>query len=165
MAGNGEAGFLDGRGDATRFNQPYNVKADAMGRLFVPDQNNHAIRRVDPDGAVMTLAGNGEPGTADGTGATARFDNPTGLAIAGDGTVYVADRNNHLLRAVTPAGQVSTIAGDGTGGFRDGPGPQAQFKPPARSPCLTAHQASPVWRYAFGRRASTRTPASRVSAR
>lgn len=125
LAGNGTAGFTNSKGEAARFNQPYNVKADANGQLFVPDQNNHAIRRVDPDGTVTTLAGNGQNGLADGRGPDVRFDNPTGLAIALDGTVYVADRNNHRIRAINTAGQVSTIAGDGTGEFRDGPGSTA----------------------------------------
>lgn len=130
LAGNGTAGNADGKGEAARFNQPYNVKADAKGRLFVPDQNNHAIRRVDPDGTVTTLAGNGQSGFADGRGSDARFDNPTGLAVMEDGTLYVADRNNHRIRVVDPAGEVRTVAGDGTGEFRDGPGPQARFNRP-----------------------------------
>src|SRR5439155_6822590 len=52
LAGNGKAGFTNGKGDQAQFNQPYNVKIGANGRLYVPDQNNHAIRRVDPDGTV-----------------------------------------------------------------------------------------------------------------
>lgn len=130
LAGSGRAGLTDGKGEAAQFNQPYNVKADATGRLFVPDQNNHAIRRVDPDGTVTTFAGNGQNGFADGTGPGARFDNPTGLVVAADGTVYVADRNNHRIRVINAAGQVSSIAGDGIGEFRDGPGPQARFNRP-----------------------------------
>lgn len=130
LAGNGTAGFTNGQGTAAQFNQPYNVKADAGGRLYVPDQNNHAIRRVDPEGTVTTVAGNGQSGFADGIGPDARFDNPTGLVVARDGTVYVADRNNHRIRAIDPAGQVSTVAGDGTGAFRDGPGLQARLNRP-----------------------------------
>jgi sugar lactone lactonase YvrE len=130
LAGDGTAGLADGAGRTARFHQPYNVKADARGRLFVPDQNNHAIRRVDPDGTVTTLAGNGQPGVADGLGPSARFDNPTGLTVAPDGTVYVADRNNHRIRAIDAAGQVRTLAGDGTAAFRDGPAQQAQFNRP-----------------------------------
>ncbi len=130
LAGNGTAGFSNGAGDKAQFNQPYNVKADANGRLYVPDQNNHAIRRVDPDGTVSTVAGNGQSGFADGKPSDARFNNPTGLGVAADGTIYVADRNNHRIRAISPAGEITTIAGDGTAGQQDGPGQVAKFNRP-----------------------------------
>jgi DNA-binding beta-propeller fold protein YncE len=130
LAGNGAAGFANGVGDKAQFNQPYNVKADANGRLYVPDQNNHAIRRVDPDGTVSTLAGNGQSGFADGKPSEARFNNPTGLAVGPDGTVYVSDRNNQRIRAITPAGETTTVAGDGTAGQQDGPGQVAKFNRP-----------------------------------
>jgi DNA-binding beta-propeller fold protein YncE len=130
LAGNGTAGFANGVGDQARFNQPYSVKADTNGRLYVPDQNNHAIRRVDPDGTVSTLAGNGHSGFADGKPSEARFNNPTGLAVGPDGTVYVSDRNNQRIRAITPAGETTTVAGDGTPGQQDGPGPVAKFNRP-----------------------------------
>jgi DNA-binding beta-propeller fold protein YncE len=130
LAGNGKAGFADGIGDKAQFNQPYNVKVDAKGRLYVPDQNNHAIRRVDSKGTVSTIAGNGQSGFADGKTSEARFNNPTGLAKAANGTIYVADRNNHRIRAISPSGEVTTIAGDGTEGYQDGPGQTAKFNRP-----------------------------------
>src|SRR4051812_18368728 len=130
LAGNGTAGFANGVGDKSQFNQPYNVKADANGRLYVPDQNNHVIRRVDPDGTVSTLAGNGQSGFADGKPSDARFNNPTGLAVGPDGTVYVSDRNNHRIRAIAPAGETTTVAGDGSAGQQDGPGQVAKFNRP-----------------------------------
>jgi sugar lactone lactonase YvrE len=130
LAGSGTAGFANGVGDKAQFNQPYNVKADANGRLYVPDQNNHAIRRVDPDGTVSTVAGNGQSGFADAKPSEARFNNPTGLAVAADGAIYVSDRNNHRIRKISPAGEVTTIAGDGTVGQQDGPGQTAKFNRP-----------------------------------
>jgi DNA-binding beta-propeller fold protein YncE len=130
LAGNGTSGFANGVADKAQFNQPYNVKVDANGRLYVPDQNNHAIRRIDPDGTVSTLAGNGQSGFADGKPFDARFNNPTGLGIAADGTVYVADRNNHRIRAISPAGEVTTIAGDGAAAQQDGPAQAARFNRP-----------------------------------
>ncbi|HMC63759.1 MAG TPA: hypothetical protein VKI65_02360, partial [Gemmataceae bacterium] len=130
VAGNGKAGFANGKGDQAQFNQPYNVKIGAGGRLYVPDQNNHAVRRIDPDGTVSTVAGNGQSGFANGRGADARFNNPTGLIVGADGVVYVADRNNHRIRAVNSTGEVTTIAGDGTEGFQDGAGPAAKFNRP-----------------------------------
>src|SRR5439155_8824164 len=130
LAGNGKAGTANGKGDQAQFNQPYNVKIDAGGRLYVPDQNNHSVRRIDPDGTVSTVAGNGQSGFANGRGADARFNNPTGLIVGADGVVYVADRNNHRIRAVNSTGEVTTIAGDGTEGFQDGAGPAAKFNRP-----------------------------------
>jgi DNA-binding beta-propeller fold protein YncE len=130
LAGNGTAGFANGLGDKAQFNQPYNVKSDANGRLYVPDQNNHAIRRVDPDGTVSTVAGNGQSGFADGKLSEARFNNPTGLIVAADGTIYVADRNNHRIRAISPAGETTTVAGVGAAGQQDGPAQTAKFNRP-----------------------------------
>src|SRR5262245_12944281 len=130
LAGNGTAGFANGAGDKAQFKQPYNVKADANGRLYVPDQNNHAIRRVDPDGTVSTIAGNGESGFADDKPSEARFNNPTGLIVAANGTLYVADRNNNRIRSVSPAGEITTVAGDGTAGQQDGPAQTAKFNRP-----------------------------------
>lgn len=106
------------------------MKVDAGGRLYIPDQLNHAIRRVDLDGSVTTIGGNGQSGYTDGGSSDARFNNPTGLAVASDGTVYVADRNNHRIRAIRPSGQVATIAGDGTADYRDGPAGTASFNRP-----------------------------------
>src|SRR5215204_184809 len=90
---NGTAGNADGIGPTARFNQPYNVKIDSAGVLWVPDQSNHSIRKVTAAGDVTTIAGSGKEGYADGRGASAQFNNPTGLTPAADGSVIVADRN------------------------------------------------------------------------
>lgn len=130
LAGNGKPGFADGKGVQAQFHQPYNVKRGRDGHLYVPDQNNHAVRRVSVDGAVSTVAGDGKAGFADGQGREARFNNPTGITIAPDGTLFVADRNNHRVRRIDPAGSVSTLAGDGSAGFADGALAQAKFNRP-----------------------------------
>ena len=113
LAGNGSAGNADGNGASARFNQPYNVKVDSAGNLWVPDQLNHSIRKLTPDGNVTTIAGSGKEGYADGAGRSAQFNNPTGLTPTLDGAVIVADRNNHRVRRIAPDGTVSTLAGDG----------------------------------------------------
>jgi len=134
----GESGNADGVGSAARFDRPAGVAADATGTLYVADSGTHTIRKVSPGGAVTTLAGRaGETGSADATGREARFRTPMDVAVDGAGNVYVADAYNHAIRKITPAGQVSTLAGkaemkDGApvGGFADGPGPTARFRTP-----------------------------------
>ena len=74
------------------------------------------------------LAGNGSSGSADGTGADARFYYPEGVAVDGDGNVYVADTSNHTIRKITPAGVVTTLAGTAeSSGSADGTGADARF--------------------------------------
>jgi len=81
-------------------------------------------------GVVTTLAGSGVSGFADGTGNTAEFNSPTGVAVNSEGTVYVVDFYNHRIREITPAGVVTTLAGSGVRGFADGTGDTAKFNSP-----------------------------------
>src|SRR5215213_1925471 len=76
--------------------------------------------------SVTTWAGSGTAGTQNGTGTAAQLNRPHGLAVAGDGTLYVSDRGNHQVRVIGPDGSVRTLAGS-TQGFTDAPGPKAQF--------------------------------------
>ena len=111
----GTAGFpgsADGTGAAARFGFPAGVAVDGSGNVYVADTGNSTVRKVTPAGVVSTLAGTaGSYGSADGTGAAARFNLPIGVAVDGSGNVYVADTYNDTLRKVTPAGVVSTLAG------------------------------------------------------
>jgi sugar lactone lactonase YvrE len=109
VAGGG-AGLADGPAATARFNGPIGVAVDVDGRLFVADTYNDRIRVITPDGIVRTLAG-GERGFADGAGADARFDTPSGIAVAPDGTVLVADTGNGLIRLIDATGGVTTPAG------------------------------------------------------
>jgi hypothetical protein len=107
-----EAASIDGIGTAARFNSPLGIAVDNAGNVFVGDWADHTIRKIAPTGAVTTLAGAaGKIGSADGTGANARFHGPDGVAVDELGNVYVADSGNHTIRKITPAGVVTTVVG------------------------------------------------------
>ena len=129
FAGSGATGSVDGPGAAASFNWPYGLALDGAGNLYVADALSQKIRKVTPGGMVSTLAGSGARGGADGTAASASFDNPMGVAVDSSGTVYVLDRSNKV-RKVTPAGVVTSIAGSGVDGDDDGTGTAASFSNP-----------------------------------
>jgi len=110
---------------------PRPLAVDSQGNAYT-SVGEFTIRKVTPDGAVTTLAGaTGESGSAEGTGADARFGSLFGLASDGAGNVYVADHGNHAIRKVTPAGVVTTLAGAaGDAGSADGTGPDSRFDGP-----------------------------------
>lgn len=134
VAGTGTAGFADGPAALSAFNTPSGIAVDAEGNLYISDRNNTRVRKITAaTGVVSTLAGNGTVGQADGTGPAAEFNAPSGLTIDGEGNLYLTDTDNHLIRKITPAGVVTTLAGSGQigaggeGGFADGTGNSAQF--------------------------------------
>ncbi|WP_374586244.1 NHL repeat-containing protein [Pseudoduganella sp.] len=129
LAGGAE-GFRNGAGVAASFNTPSGIAVDAQGNVYVADTGNHAIRKIAPDGSVITLAGSGVAGFADGQGAEARFNGPVGVAVDRDGMVYVADTYNDRIRRIAPDGTVTTLAGTGRPGFVDGTWDVAQFDTP-----------------------------------
>jgi RHS repeat-associated protein len=121
LAGDGTAGFADGPGATARFNNPQGIAVDAAGIVYVADSANNRLRRIAIDGTVTTLAGDGTAGFQDGTGGAARFNAPQGVAVDNQGNVYIADTGNSAVRVVNAAGEVRTLAGDGTVGSNDSP--------------------------------------------
>lgn len=112
LAGNGIAGFADGKGIIPSFNfgARCGMDIDADGNVYVADAINHRVRKVAPDGTVSTLAGNSNGGYAEGQGGTARFSMPLDLVTDKDGNVFVADPADWTIRKVTPDGTTSLVA-------------------------------------------------------
>ncbi|MEM6804591.1 MAG: PKD domain-containing protein, partial [Bacteroidota bacterium] len=128
LAGTGDIGADNGPGATARFYSPWGLACDSAGNVYVADTKNQLIRKIDTNGMVSTIAGTGSFGVADGPAAAARFADPTGIAIAADGTIYVCDHVAHTIRRITTNGNVSTIAGKAfIDGYADGPGLQARF--------------------------------------
>jgi sugar lactone lactonase YvrE len=130
----GIAGSADGTGSAARFDKPTGVAVDSEGNVYVADCYNCTIRKITSSGVVTTLAGlAGNPGSADGTGSAAQFNNPEGIAVDSANNVYVADMGNSTIRKITSGGVATTLAGLAGGrgdGFVDGTGSAARFYDP-----------------------------------
>ena len=119
------AGILDSIGkrddvamNAT-FNNPHGVEVDKFGNVYIADRYNHLIRKLDTNGIITTIAGTGLKGSADGQGILASFNEPWGITVGDDGTIYVADTRNNKVRKISSTGLVSTLAGTGAYGVKD----------------------------------------------
>ena len=142
----GEPGAVNGVGSSARFHFPADIAVSPGGVLFVADSGNHCIRAIAANGAVTTLAGDlgnaddvnlsygaitSVPAQLDGKGAGARFNNPSGIAYAPAGHLYVSDTGNQIIRRINLDGTVTTVAGKaGSWGFTDGTGANARFSAP-----------------------------------
>lgn len=130
FAGNGIRGWADGPGAAASFDTPGGIYAESSGMILVADTYNHRIRRISPDGTVITIAGTGAQGSTDGPAMNASFKYPAGITVDRHGTIYVADTRNEKIRKISVDGMVSTLAGSGIPGTADGVGTAAQFNRP-----------------------------------
>ena len=130
IAGDGEYGYGTGVGTNAQFNYPFGVAIDSSGNIYVADSGNHLIRMIDSSMNVTTIAGDGTYGYGTGVGTNARFAYPNGVAIDLSGNIYVPDIENNRIRKIDSSMNVTTIAGDGTGGYGTGVGTNTQFAYP-----------------------------------
>jgi ribosomal protein S11 len=128
--GTGVAGFKNGTAKDAQFNFPQSIARDAAGAFLVTDLLNNRIRKVAADGTVTTFAGTGAPGLVNGPAATAQFSAPTALAFDRKGNLFVADYHNNAVRKIDTSGNVTTYAGTGTSGWKDGKATEALFAQP-----------------------------------
>ena len=136
----GVAGYADGNGTTQAlFNFPYAVAVDGAGNVYVADHGNSVVRKITPSGMVSTVAGMpGVAGYRDGAAGEALFNGPFGVTVDASDNIYVADcgddsknLGNDLIRKISPAGAVTTLAGGpGTNGTANGVGSAAQFQSP-----------------------------------
>ena len=128
----GTAGSDDGTGSAAQFGFPQRLTVDSAGNVFVADTANSTIRKITPGGVVTTLAGNPNmTGSTDGAASTALFNLPTDVAVDASGNLFVADRENQMIRKISSGGMVTTLAGAANAmGYVDGPGASARFREP-----------------------------------
>ena len=134
IAGTGAYGYLDGPALQAQFRSPYRIALDqSTGNIYIVDTYNYMIRLINPtSGNVSTIAGNGLNGYLDGLALQAEFSFAYGIAFdSSNGNIMVADSGNSVIRLINmTSGNVSTIAGNGNGGYLDGPALQAEFYSP-----------------------------------
>lgn len=106
LAGTGERGFVDGPAATAKFGHPVALDVGKDGAVYVTEASNNSVRKLTPDGQVVTLAGNGTTGDVDGDGATARFSDPEGIYVDDSGVVYVSDSDNCRIKKLTVSSQL-----------------------------------------------------------
>ncbi|MFB7665828.1 hypothetical protein ACFC1R_18055 [Kitasatospora sp. NPDC056138] len=130
LAGSGVRGFGGDGGPAVDalLNHPSGIVFDDRGNLLIADTHNHRIRAVSPDGRMSTLAGTGVRGFGGdgGPAVDALLNHPSGMLLDDRGNLLIADTQNHRIRAVSPDGRMSTLAGTGVRGFGGDGGPAAE---------------------------------------
>jgi sugar lactone lactonase YvrE len=117
IAGNGMDGFKGDSGPATKaqLSRPFGLALDKKGNLYIADRGNNRVRRVNPQGIIHTVAGDGGFFFMGDNGPAYRASiaGPTGVAVDKNGVLYIADRNNNRVRSVDTQGMIRTVAGTG----------------------------------------------------
>ena len=135
LAGTGSPGFVNGDTNIAQFNQPFGICIDPEGNLYLADSQNHCIRKVTTEGVVSTYAGTGQVGYLDGNASEAKFNQPINMCFDEEGNIYLSDFINQRIRKISSDMQVTTIAGTGVAGYKEGSAMKAQFNYP-RGICL-----------------------------
>lgn len=121
IAGNGTRGYSGDGGMATtaQMNQPSGIAVGSDGVLYIADSKSHCIRKIDNQGIITTIAGNGNQGYYGDRGAAtaAKLNQPRGITLDNDGNLYIADSQNHVIRKIDNQGIITTIAGNNTAGY------------------------------------------------
>jgi sugar lactone lactonase YvrE len=120
VAGSGAGGYAGENVPATDASlwSPYGVAVDVFGNIFIADEDNNRVRKVDTDGIITTVAGNGSNGySGDGGQATNASVSPVDVAVDASGNIFIAEQFNNVIRKVQTNGIISTVAGDGTEGY------------------------------------------------
>ena len=134
VAGTGERGYSHsengGPAVAARLNLPWDLAVDEAGNLYIADTRNRRIRRVDVAGRITTVAGNGGVGFGEGGGPAVRqsLNYPVDVAVDGAGNLYIADSDQHRIHRVDASGIITTVAGNGEGGFSGDGGPAVRAR-------------------------------------
>ncbi len=133
IAGSGVAGFSGDGGPATsaNLNYPQGVAVDAQGNVYIADTSNYRVRKVSPGGTISTFAGGGSSLGDGGPATAAQLNAPKGVAVDGQGNVYIADTNDNRVREVSPGGTISTFAGGGSSLGDGGPATSAELGQPS----------------------------------
>ncbi len=131
LAGNDSIGLVNGHGLLARFKFPYRITLDQQGNMYVLDEGTPIVRKISSATDVSVYAGTDQPGYLNGPALSAQFQSDEGAVIADQsGNIYIGDTFNNLIRKISPAGQVTTVAGTGSEGFRNGIADSAQFRYP-----------------------------------
>src|SRR5581483_11977340 len=101
----------------TGLSRPSGVTIDLSGNIYLTDAGNQVIKKITPSGTVTVFAGSGTAGYVNGTGTAASFNNPQQMCTDASGNIYVADQSNNMIRKISPAAAVVTLAGSSTAGF------------------------------------------------
>ena len=126
FAGTGNSGTGPDGVEATQSAiDPWGLAFDQAGNLFIADYASSRVRKVDTSGMITTVAGNGKGGTlVDGKAAISQpVGEPTGVAVDGQGNLYITQYNTPYLRKVDSSGMITTIAGNGQWGYSGDGGP------------------------------------------
>ena len=127
FAGNGTLGYSGDGGPATaaQCHYVYGVAVDSSGNVFIVDEFNHCIRKVNTAGIISTIAGLGTPGFSGdgGPSSAAQLNTPNAIAIDQSGNIFISDNSNSRIRKINSSGIITTVAGSGVSGFAIDGGP------------------------------------------